>query len=131
MNIISEKKNNTNRDRASNNSSSNVEVSYESTIKMFLKIPRNKHNGYVNCKTIKEAAPMVIPLGIQYHQTRIHITSEEISIAPEAESTAANYTTLATSTKQKQILSKEEKRKSGIDLIPNDSILTGVREKNF
>lgn len=68
MNINSEKKNNTNRDRASNNGFSNVEISYRSTMKMFLETSRSKRNAYTKCKTIKSAAPAIRPPGIQNYE---------------------------------------------------------------
>ena len=63
-------------------------MSHRSTTKILLKVPRNKRNLYVNYETIKEAAPAIqYPPGIQHHQTRTNITSEEVSTVPEAEST--------------------------------------------
>lgn len=68
MNINSEKKNNINRDRASNNGFSNVEISYRSTTKMFLETSRSKLNAYTISKTIKSAAPAIRPPGIQNYE---------------------------------------------------------------
>ena len=80
-------KKNTNRDRASNISTTNVEINYKSTTKMFLKIPRNKRNASINRKTIRETAPAIRPSEISHYQIQTHIILEELSAAPEAEST--------------------------------------------
>ena len=74
-----------NRDRVSNNITSNREIGYRVTAKMFLQLTRGTRNTYISCKTKKETAPVIL-LGIQHHQTKTNIKSEEISTALEVES---------------------------------------------
>ena len=128
-------KNNTNREKASTDRSSNVEISYKSTKNMFLEKPRSKSNGNTNCKTIKEAAPSTRPPGIQHYQTRTHNVSEVMSTAPEDGSTivliaskftlgkwvtatSANYTTLAPNAKKQNFTfyNLTSKKKNGNQL---------------